>query len=324
MSAAHRTARPKGYMTWKPSPDVLTVVGQTLEILDEYSGYGPMTVRQIFYRLVGNYDYDKTERAYKRLAEYLVKARRSQMVSFHAIRDDGGTTAGGGYGFNSVDEFLDSVAGYGEAYRLPPALGQPYSIEVWCEAEGMVPMLSQMVQPFGVQVTGTGGFSSLTVTHSFAARVARRSTPTVLLHVGDFDPSGVSIFESMCQDIGAFVAGRTGGIHDTHTGAVPGRFLPHRVALTEEQVAQHDLPTAPPKASDSRSVNWNGSTTQAEALPPDLLAEIVTSAVQDWWSTDAEERKNDREAAERAVIGAQLSDAVEDLREPIRKALNNL
>ena len=35
---------------------------------------------------------------------------------------------------------------YGDAYRLHRALGQPYHIELYCEAEGMVPMLGQIVR----------------------------------------------------------------------------------------------------------------------------------------------------------------------------------
>lgn len=315
--------RPKGYMTWRPSDDVAEIISQCKAVLREYSGYGPMTVRQIFYRLVGNYGYQKDERAYKRLAEYLVKARRAQMISFDRIRDDGGTTHGGAYGFETVDEFLADLASYGESYRIRPTLGQPYHVELWCEAEGMVPMLAQMVRPFGADVTGTGGFSSVTVTHSFAARVASRDKPTVLLHVGDYDPSGESIFLSMCQDIGSFVAGKAGGIYYENTGEVEDAdekplFIPRRVALTEDQVAQYDLPTAPPKSSDSRSVNWDGETTQAEAMPPDLLASVVTAAVEEWWDASVAEELDQREERERELIGSRVSDAVNEIRDDLK------
>lgn len=314
-------------MRWRPSPYVLEVVEQSQAILHEYGGYGPMTVRQIFYRLVGNYGYPKDERAYKRLAEYLVKARRAQMVPFHAIRDDGGTTAGGAYGFETVDEFLSDLADYGQAYRLTPTLGQPYHVEVWCEAEGMVPMLGQIVRPYGASVTGTGGFSSLTVTEGFAARVAQRweddEQATVLLHLGDYDPSGVSIYESMCQDIGAFVAGKIDDAYaDPHSGAVEvggeyGVFIPERVALTRAQVDRFNLPTAPPKASDSRSRNWHGETTQAEAMPPDLLADVLREAVDAWWDKKAHDDLVERQTAERKLIGSRVTDAVNAIREDL-------
>lgn len=315
------TSRPKGYMEWNPKPETALIVDQTQSILREYSGYGPMTVRQIFYRLVGNHGYDKTERAYKRLAEYLVKARRAGMIDFGRIRDDGGTTSGGAHGFETVDEFLEDLANYGQAYRITRTLGQPYHVELWCEAEGMVPMLGQMSAQFGVAVTGTGGFSSLTVTHGFAQRVAYRSKPTVLLHVGDFDPSGESIFTSMCEDIGAFVAAKTGG-RVVERGTVMDRdgdklFIPRRIALTSDQVDEYNLPTAPPKPSDSRSTNWVGETTQAEAMPPDLLSEVVKEALNEWWDPDVYAELQEREEQERELIGTRVTDAVNAIREDL-------
>jgi hypothetical protein len=315
-------SRPKGFIDWNPKPETQQIVTQVRAVLREYSQYGPMTVRQIFYRLVGNYGHDKTERAYKRLVEYLVKARRARMISFGAIRDDSGTTERGNAGYDSVVEFLESLADYSTRYTLDKTTYQPYHVELWCEAEGMVPMLAQIVSAYDVPVTGTGGFSSVTVTHRFAADVIRRSTPTVLLHVGDYDPSDESIFTSMCQDIGQFVAAHFGGYAHERTGVTDdheGRriFIPQRVALTAEQVETYDLPTAPPKATDSRSANWAGETTQAEALPPDLLAQVVASAVEDWVDMDARVELQRRERQERTLIGTRVSDAIERIRAEI-------
>jgi hypothetical protein len=311
-------------MEWSPKPATAEIVAQTQQVLREYAGYGPMTVRQIFYRLVGNHGYDKTERAYKRLAEYLVKARRAQMIDFGQIRDDGGTTEGGTAQFETIDEFLDDMSAWGSQYRLTRTLGQPYSIELWCEAEGMVPMLAQMVRPWGVAVTGTGGFSSVTVTHSFARRVLRRARPTILLHVGDFDPSGESIFESMCQDIGKFVAEGAGGRFNPSTGHTylsdndnGPDFRPVRVALTADQVEEYDLPTAPPKPSDSRSAKWAGETTQAEAMPPDLLQQVVRSAIRQHFDQDVLDDLLAREEAERELIGDRVSVAIDEIRRDI-------
>ena len=65
-------ARPKGYAEWNPRPETLEVLLQVERILDEYRSYGAMTARQIFYRLVGQYGYDKTELG--RRAERLYRA----------------------------------------------------------------------------------------------------------------------------------------------------------------------------------------------------------------------------------------------------------
>jgi hypothetical protein len=67
----------------------------------------PLTVRQIFYRLVGSAGYYKTELAYDRLCEHLAKARHAKLIPFDAIRDDGGTVLALP-AWESADEFLDA------------------------------------------------------------------------------------------------------------------------------------------------------------------------------------------------------------------------
>ena len=69
--------RPKGYATWSPRKETRTILGQVDEVLREYRAHLPLTVRQIFYRLVGAFDYPKTEKAYNNLGDKLVRARRS-------------------------------------------------------------------------------------------------------------------------------------------------------------------------------------------------------------------------------------------------------
>ena len=299
--------RPKGYAEWNPKPGVLVVLDQVREIIAEYRGYGPMTVRQIFYRLVGEYGFEKTEKAYKRLCEYMVRARRARVVPFYAIRDDGTESAGGG-GWEGISDFWEAMRYDADHYTLDHQQDQPQEIEVWCEAAGMVPMLARMVSDWDIPVHSTGGFSSVTVTHETADRIVRQDRPTVMLHIGDYDPSGESIFTSMAQDIGAFVADDTGEEWHEDTGEVPGIFEPVRVALTREQVARFRLPTAPPKASDSRSRSWRGSTTQAEAMPPDLLRDVIREAVGEYIDPDALTATLRAEAQDKAEIRRVLAE----------------
>jgi hypothetical protein len=51
-----------------------------------------------------------------------------------------------------------------------------------------------------------------------------------------------------------------------------------RLAVKPQQIADLGLPTAPAKATDRR--RFDGETTQAEAIPPDVLAAIVTQAIE--------------------------------------------
>src|SRR5881227_503882 len=108
-------ARPRGYADWNPKHDTLVVLGQVSEVLREYQAHLPLTARQVFYRLVGSYGYDKTERAYARLCEYLVRARRSQMISFDVIRDDG-TVHNSYLKYTSPTDFWEQVQSNADHY----------------------------------------------------------------------------------------------------------------------------------------------------------------------------------------------------------------
>ena len=70
---------------WRPRAKSLALLDQVNAVLREYIEHLPLTIRQIFYRLVGAYAYDKTEQAYDRLGEMLNRARRAGFVRFGAI-----------------------------------------------------------------------------------------------------------------------------------------------------------------------------------------------------------------------------------------------
>jgi len=52
-----------------------------------------------------------------------------------------------------------------------------------------------------------------------------------------------------------------------------------RLAVTPQQIGEYRLPTAPPKATDNRA--FSGETCQAEALSPDVLANILRLAIEE-------------------------------------------
>jgi len=158
----------------------------------------------------------------------------------------------------------------------------------------MLGQLNRVARKTSIPVYSCGGFGSLTGNYEIARRALARDVPTVILHVGDYDPSGESIFESMTADAAAFVeVDRV-----IHTCAL----IPVRVALTADQVEEYDLPTAPAKKSDTRSKNWTGGTCQLEALAPDDLAEIVEDAIAEWLDFDVYKKALQQEESDRASL----------------------
>ncbi len=262
--------RPRGYAPWSPHRRTWELMTKVGAVLDTYQGHLPLTVRQIFYRLVATAAYPKTEAAYASLCEALVRARRARWVPFEVLRDDGVVVYSPTF-YGGIEDFADETAQRARGYRRDRQARQPAYFELWCEAAGMAPQLARVAERYSVPVFSNGGFTSLSAVRLIAERAIERDVPTMLLHVGDIDPSGASIFSSMVADAAAFV--------EADRVIATQRIEAERVTLTVEQVAAHDLPTVPPKASDSRSASWVGGTCQAEALAPDVLAEEVERAI---------------------------------------------
>jgi hypothetical protein len=65
---------PKGFITWKPYAKSRALLDQIDRVLSEYTAQLPLTLRQLFYILVGRWAYEKTEQAYDRLGNLLTNA----------------------------------------------------------------------------------------------------------------------------------------------------------------------------------------------------------------------------------------------------------
>src|SRR5215831_12462925 len=163
--------RVRGFAPWAPRGATAELLDQVRGVLEEYEDYLPLTIRQIFYRLVGAHDYEKTERAYARLSEHLNRARRARVIPMDVIRDDGGVISEPN-SWASAEQFMRTVRAMAADFKLDRSTGQKARLVVTCEAAGMVPQLERVTHPLGVTVMSGGGFESTTDRHKFAAALA--------------------------------------------------------------------------------------------------------------------------------------------------------
>ncbi len=77
-----------------------------------------------------------------------------------------------------------------------------------------------------------------------------------------------------------------------------------RLAVLPQHVDQFNLLTAPPKETDRRA--FEGETVQAEALPPDVLAQLVKQAILDHLDMGVYQSALDAEAEEREHLMQRL------------------
>jgi hypothetical protein len=251
--ARRRRTRVRGFAPWRPHDETLRLLELVRAVLVEYAEYLPLTLRQVFYRLLGAHGYAKTEQAYERLGETLNRARRARLISMGDIRDDGGTTIAANM-WASAEEFLDTVRDQAGRLMLDRTAGQRKRLVVTCEAAGMVSQLARVANSYGITVMSSGGFESVT------------DQPTEVLDIGDQDASGAHKYLAYCEDIIAF------------TRELGGEATFTRLAVTPQQIHDLRLPTAPPKPTDRRA--FRGQTCQAEAIAPDVLADILRSAIE--------------------------------------------
>lgn len=316
----------RGYAEWNPKPEALHWVRATNEVLDQYRDYWPLSVRQLFYRLVAAYDYPKSEAAYNKLTGYLSRARRAGLLPWRAIRDGGQGKGLGAFFYKGADDFEQSIKDAAAGMMLNRQKGQENVIELWCEAGGMVPILSGIARPYSARVNTGGGYDSVTAKHQLAVRVrdrAKRGKRTLVLHVGDFDGSGEDMCDVLRDDtmhmvvsqisaaareddagkwapasIIAVARGERDAVGDFVDWALE-HFTVERIALTGQQVIDRAVETAPPKPTDSRTARFvernawvadelgtSQITAQLEALTPPELEELLTSSIEEHLDMD--------------------------------------
>jgi hypothetical protein len=269
MNAMTRRTRPRGFAPWTPRPDTLALVQDVQAVLSAYAEHLPLTIRQVFYRLVATRDFPKDEAAYSRLCETVNRARRAGLIPFASIRDDGPSRYEPA-SWADPASFLADMMDDARRFRLDRQDGQPVRLWVLCEAGGMAPMLARTANPYGVPVLTSGGFDSLTAKHDLAHELAlelETGMRVEILHLGDLDPSGEHLFTSLAEDVAAMCRALCGA-EPTFT----------RLAVTREQADRLALPTAPPKPTDRR--RFTGDTVQCEALDPVTLEGILRNAIE--------------------------------------------
>ncbi|MGA5097419.1 hypothetical protein ACPCAC_08615 [Streptomyces lavendulocolor] len=283
--------RPRGYQPdWQPRPATQQLLAAVEFILGRYAAQLPLTIRQIWYAAVSEGVLARQERTYKRLVDLLGMARRSGRISWLAI-GDGTDTAVEPVAYDGADGFRQAQLDAARGFRLDRQAGQDARLEVWCDTAGLVPQLATVTDPWGVPVYASA--TGLSGKRAAAQRAAVGGHGCVrILVVGDWDPNGLQLFAALAEDVTAFAA--------LDAPDVLVRF--DRLAVTERQIAELRLPTAPVKAGERRSSFPGTSTTQAEALPPDVLAALVRDAISGSRDTEVLADVLEREEAQRRAL----------------------
>jgi len=253
------------------------IVKAVNEILAQYTM--PLTLRQIYYRLVAKLLIPNTVTSYKTLSKLLVKAREQGEVDDTRIEDRSRQVLGvGDWGYEDFDTFLDDqvnrLKNSWQYWTRPLWKSQPKNVIIALEKDALSTLFTDVADNFYVHVFPTKGYGSYTYVKGMARRMNSNSDkPTIVLYFGDYDPSGRDIQRDLEERLGAY-----GGEN----------FTVNRIALTKEQIAQYNLPPRPEDIATLEKLKRDPRTktygmeyaAELDALEPTTLQEIIRKAIQ--------------------------------------------
>ena len=256
-----------------------------LEVLKELSSYKPLTLRQIYYQLVGKGYLENNKSQYVMLSKLLKWARIDGYIPWSDIEDRVRAYHGSG-GWNNVNDYIqceiNSMFNY---YSRNLAQSQPRYIEVWIEKDALTSIFTSVARNYYVPVTVCRGFSSVSFLNDFKERLDwyAKGRPAVMLYFGDFDPSGVEMMEAMKITL------------QEELGISSVEFK--RIGLLKDDIEKYQLPHNPDalKKTDTRAEKhvkkYGELAVELDALRPDVLEQKIKSAIEAEFDMEAFNRE---------------------------------
>lgn len=256
------------------------IIPRAEEIIDSYSTR--VTLRQLFYRLVSEELIRNTVSEYSQLSRRTAALRRNRL--FPELMDAGrGIVATPSW--DGPEEAREAIR---DQYRRDRTEGQEHCLCLGVEKAGLVAQLEEWFgEPFGIPIIPLGGYESESFDREINDHLEGDGRRSVLLYVGDLDPSGEDIERNL----------REWTKFDVYT----------RIALTTEQVEEYSLPHLPGKTGDTRNEGFrarHGKLFQVEvdALDPNVLRELFQTAIDEFFDNAIYEKVLRREKRERRQL----------------------
>ena len=221
----------------------------------------PMSVRQVYYQATVQRLVEKTEAGYAKVQTDLVQMRRAGALSYGWLADSTRWQRRPNT-YSSIEAALEDTARF---YRKRLWDTADCYVEVWLEKDALAGVVYPVTDLYDVPLMVARGYASLSFLHSAAEDIAELSVPAYIYHLGDFDPSGVNAGEKIEQTLREL--------------APDAEIYFKRLAVTEDQIRDWNLPTRPTKKTDTRSRNFGDISVELDAIPPDTLRELVEEAI---------------------------------------------
>jgi hypothetical protein len=317
---------PKKYYRGKNfRAEALGIIRDANRILTEYQRQGyKMTLRQLYYQFVQEGLLPNKQENYKRLGDIINDARLAGMIDWEAIEDLGRYLRENSH-WDSPQDVIDACA---NQFRYDKWADQANRVEVFVEKDALVGIVAQAAKEEDCPAFSCRGYASATSMWEASQRILKRMKKgqrTVILHLGDFDPSGVDMTRDIRDRFLEFLVydwnrevmkpeGKEGKTfadvikHMTDKGVM---FSVERIALNMPQIEEYNPPPNPAKEVDPRFKKFQAEhgdeSWELDALRPDVLAELIRTSIEahrdeDLW-LEATEREQEARGGIAKVAG---------------------
>jgi hypothetical protein len=244
----------------------------------------PATVRQVFYLASVRGLVSKDEGGYSRVQIDLVEMRRSGQLPYGWIVDHTRWQRRP-VTFDSIDEALEDTAA---SYRKSLWRDAESYVEIWLEKDALSGVITPVTKKFDVPLMVARGYASETFIHAAGEYMDAVEKPCFVYHFGDFDPSGQDAARAIEKGLRHHAQGA-----DIHF---------ERIAVTQRQIDDWNLPSRPTKQSDSRAKKFGAVSVELDAIDPNTLRSLVDEVISRHLSAEQYQILIEAEKKERDIF----------------------
>lgn len=251
--------------------DTLAIIDNAITIISDYQAQGfNLTLRQLYYQFVARGLLANTEQNYNKLGNIISDARRAGLIDWNAIEDRTRYLRQ----LPSWDNPQDILKSARDSYHRDLWVNQDKRLEVWIEKDALVGVIESVCQENDIPFFSCRGYVSDSEIWSGAVnriwKYHNKNQDTIILHLGDHDPSGIDMTRDIEARLNLFTYNQT-------------NLEVRRIALNMAQIKQQNPPPNPAKITDTRYDNYvrdyGLESWELDALEPQFISNLIKEEV---------------------------------------------
>jgi len=266
----------------------LAVISRANSIIAEYQQDGyDLTLRQLYYQFVARDIIPNSQSEYNKLGTALNNGRLAGLIDWNAIKDRT-RQMHQNYHETNPERAIEYTS---ECYAIDTRQDQDVYLEAWVEKEALAGVVERACREIDIPWFACRGYVSQTAMYEAAMRCRRKkASRTVIIHLGDHDPSGIDMTRDNFDRMDMFGANLT----------------VERIALNMDQVDKYNPPPNPAKLTDSRCSGYiseyGDKSWELDALDPHTINTLICDTAATYTDQGKRDKLILRQQTEKELI----------------------